>query len=83
MIFASNKRRKSNRPGDASKSYASLESRRLLAFSVLPEMTTDVAEYAQTVDDAVIRVDDQRRLVIRTTGESNRIDFGSSTTTWK
>ena len=75
MIFASNKRRKSNRPGDASKSYASLESRRLLAFSVLPEMTTDVAEYAQTVDDAVIRVDDQRRLVIRTTGESNRIDF--------
>ena len=68
MMFACNKRRNSNPSGDASKSYAALEARQLLAFAPLPEMTTDVAEFAQTVDDAVVRVDDQQRLIIRTTG---------------
>ena len=74
MFFASTKRRNSNQHSDASKSYASLEARRLLALAPLPEMTTDVAEYAATVDNAVVRVDDQQRLIIRTTGESNRVD---------
>lgn len=74
MFFASTKKRSGNRHSDASKSYASLEARQLLAFAPLPEMTTDVAEYAQTVDNAVIRVDDQQRLIIRTTGVNNRID---------
>ena len=75
MIFACNKRRISNPSGDASKSYAALEARQLLAFAPLPEMTTDVAEFAQTVDDAVVRVDDQQRLIIRTTGVNNSVDF--------
>jgi len=76
MFFASTKRRNASQSGDASISYASLEARRLLAFLTPPLLTNDVAEYAQTVEDAVIRVDDQQRLIIRTTGESNRVDFG-------
>ena len=75
MMFACNKRRNSNPSGDASKSYAALEARQLLAFAPLPEMTTDVAEFAQTVDDAVVRVDDQQRLIIRTTGANNSINI--------
>lgn len=74
MFFASTKRRSGNRHSDASRSYVSLEARRLLALAPLPELTTDVAEFAQTVDDAVVRVDDQR-LIIRTTGESNLINI--------
>ena len=37
-------------------------------------MTLDVAEFAQTVDDAVVRVDSDR-LIIRTTGAANIIDI--------
>lgn len=74
MFFASKMRRNRNHSRATGVGYASLESRRLLALAALPETTTDVAEYAATIEDAVIRVDDQQRLIIRTTGDVNRID---------
>lgn len=81
MFFASQKRRRklqrsnrSRRKG-ASKQYSQLESRQLLAFLPPPVMTTNVADFAHTIEDAIVRVDDQQRLVIRTTGQENRIDL--------
>jgi len=74
MFFASNNRR-SKRSRSASTGYVSLEGRQLLTFVPLPTViTTDVAEFSAAVDNAVVRVDDQRRLIIRTTGQENRID---------
>lgn len=81
MFFASQKRRRKHlrnfrsRRNCASKQYRSLESRQLLAFLPPPVMTTNVADFAHTIDDAIVRVDDQQRLVIRTTGQENRIDL--------
>ncbi len=75
MFIASIKRQRTRRVTEnASKSYAALEARQMLTFALLPEMTTDVPEFAQTVDNAIVRVDDQQRLIIRTTGDANRID---------
>lgn len=73
MFFASNKRR-NKRSGHASTTYVNLEQRQLLTIVPNPVQTTNVADFAVVVDDAVVRVDD-RRLIIRTTGEENRIDI--------
>ena len=54
MFFASKMRRNRNHSRATGVGYASLESRRLLALAALPETTTDVAEYAATIEDAVI-----------------------------
>ncbi len=75
MKFPSFKRRSRLHSRSASTTYASLELRQMLAFAPFPELTSDVSVYAQTVDHAIVRVDDQQRLIIRPTGQDNRIDI--------
>ena len=72
MFARFKKHRKRRRSHRSRTKYASLEKRQLLTFIVLPKMTTDVAAFADTVQDAVVRID-QDRLIIRTTGAKNRI----------
>ena len=74
MFAGFRKKNRRQRVESASKSYAPLENRRLLVFAPLPEMTTDVAAFADNVSDAIVRID-QDRLIIRTTGEQNRVDI--------
>ena len=81
MFFTSRKRHntclqanRSRGKSATNKQYAPLESRQLLAFLPPPVMTTNVADFAHTIEDAIVRVDNQR-LVIRTVGEENRIDL--------
>jgi len=74
MFFASTTLRKRKQSHTASKTYDSLERRQLLTFLPPPPMTTVVSEFAQSVDDAVVRVDNDR-LIIRTTGDQNRIEM--------
>lgn len=73
-MLAHTKRRSATKRGGG-RFYDALEAKRLLALAPLPQMTTNVEQFAQTVEDAVVRVDDQQRLLIRTTGGNNRVDF--------
>lgn len=74
MFAGFRRQRKRQNTESASKNYSTLENRRLLVFAPLPEMTTDVAAFAENVSDAIVRID-QDRLIVRTTGDQNRVDI--------
>lgn len=72
-MFASTNRRRRNRTRPLPAQYAALEPKRLLAFAAPPTTTTDVPSFADATEDAIVRIDDQNRLIIRTTGETNHV----------
>lgn len=69
--FAKSGRRNRNRHI----SYAQLERRQVLTTILLPEMTTDLAVFEESTQNATVHVNDSSELVIRVTGEENYIEI--------
>jgi hypothetical protein len=72
-MFTQASRRRRRKGSSTQASYTKLESRKLLTLAAPPATTDDINAFADSVEDAIVRIDDMDRLIIRTTGESNQI----------